>query len=440
MNLVYLHSHDTGRYISPLGHAVATPALMSLAREGACFRNAHSAAPTCSPSRAALLTGLWAHSAGMLGLAHRGFALPDYRPHLASHLREHGYTTALSGIEHESCRQHAMPAGLTYGLDLGRDSRSPHPAAVDFLRSVASVPPKARRPFFLSVGFFATHREAEGFALHDPADDPAYVLVPPTLADTAANRLDVAGLHSSLRGLDAGIGEVLSALRGLDLLNQTLIVATTDHGLPFPDMKCRLTSHGTGVFLLLSGPGVPAGRVHDALVSQIDLFPTLCSLLGVSAPAGLQGHSLVDLLGGRTDRVREELFAEVNYHAAYEPQRAVRTLSHVYIRRYHSPRPPILANCDDGPAKRERLDRTRWASRPLATEQMHDLLLDPQEMHNLADGPDHRDTLNHLRGRLDAWMQATCDPLLQGDIPLPPGAVANLPTDASPNLAPRLQG
>lgn len=78
-NILYLHSHDTGRAIQPYGAPVATPRLQQLADQGILFRQAFCAAPTCSPSRAALVTGQSAHSSGILGLAHRGFALHDYR-------------------------------------------------------------------------------------------------------------------------------------------------------------------------------------------------------------------------------------------------------------------------------------------------------------------------------------------------------------------------
>ena len=75
MNIIYIHTHDTGRFISPYGHKIQTPTLMELAKEGTLFRQAHCAAPTCSPSRASLLTGTLPHNNKMLGLAHRGFSL-----------------------------------------------------------------------------------------------------------------------------------------------------------------------------------------------------------------------------------------------------------------------------------------------------------------------------------------------------------------------------
>ena len=99
-NILYIHSHDSGRYLQPFGAPVPTPNLQRLAESGILFRKAFSAAPTCSPSRAALLTGQSPHASGMLGLAHRGFALHDYSQHILHTLRPHGYIAALAGIQH----------------------------------------------------------------------------------------------------------------------------------------------------------------------------------------------------------------------------------------------------------------------------------------------------------------------------------------------------
>ncbi len=90
-NIVYIHSHDTGRYVQPYGYAVPTPRLQQFAEQGVLFRNAFCANPTCSASRTALLTGMYPHEAGMIGLAHRGSKLNDPSKHLASFLPKHGY-------------------------------------------------------------------------------------------------------------------------------------------------------------------------------------------------------------------------------------------------------------------------------------------------------------------------------------------------------------
>src|ERR1700730_18793321 len=99
-HIIYLHSHDSGRYLQPFGHAVPTPNIQRLASEGMLFRRAFSAAPTCSPSRSALLTGQCPHQNGMLGLAHRGFSKVDYNRHIVHTLRDAGYVSVLAGLQH----------------------------------------------------------------------------------------------------------------------------------------------------------------------------------------------------------------------------------------------------------------------------------------------------------------------------------------------------
>ena len=92
-NILYIHGHDTGRYVQPYGHAVATPNIQKLAEEGVLFRKAFCAAPTCSPSRSALLTGQAPHNAGMVGLVNRGYDLSDHSQHIVTTLRHAGYHT-----------------------------------------------------------------------------------------------------------------------------------------------------------------------------------------------------------------------------------------------------------------------------------------------------------------------------------------------------------
>ena len=101
MNVVYLHTHDSGRVLSPYGYQVPTPNLEAFAKDAAVFRNCFCAGPTCSPSRASMLTGTYPHQNGMLGLAQRGFHL-DYEKHLVRYLNRHDYHTVLCGIQHEA--------------------------------------------------------------------------------------------------------------------------------------------------------------------------------------------------------------------------------------------------------------------------------------------------------------------------------------------------
>ena len=429
-NILYLHSHDTGRFVQPYGHAVSTPNLQRLAEEGVLFRQAFTANPTCSPSRACLLTGQCAHRNGMTGLAHRGFALDDYGHHLVHTLRRHGYTSALAGVQHLA---RGPEAWKTIGYDhcISRDTNAPEKEAVAWLEQ---APPQ---PFFLSVGFFDTHRE---FPEETPEDDPRTCLPPPPLPDTPETRLDMARFKTSARRLDRKMGAVLEALNRTGLARNTLVIATTDHGIAFPRMKCNLQDSGTGVMLILRGPEPFAGgKVSDGLVSQIDLFPTLCDWLAIPAPAWLEGRSLLPLVRGEAPEVNEEIHMEVNWHASYEPMRGVRTRRWKYIRRFDGRTRPVLPNCDDSLSK-DVWRAQGWGERPVDAEMLFDLGFDPNEACNRATDPAYANALAEMRGRLEAWMRATDDPLLSGPVPAPPGALANDPDGISPREPPQVVG
>jgi arylsulfatase A-like enzyme len=129
------------------------------------------------------------------------------------------------------------------------------------------------------------------------------------------------------------------------------------------------------------------------------------------------------LMRGETDAVRDEVFAELTYHAAYEPQRAVRTDRYKYIRRYIDG-PPVLANVDDSMTK-DLMVGMGWADRDVPREQLYDIPLDPMEMRNVAGEPAYEEIRADLAERLDSWMRETADPLLDGPVPAPPGALVN---------------
>jgi len=429
-NILYIHSHDTGRYIAPYGHAVETPNLQRLAEGGVLFRQAFCANPTCSASRACLLTGQYAHSNGMVGLAHRGFSLNDYTRHVIHTLRRAGYTSALAGIQHIASGPESARDIIGYDEFLG-------PPALADEKAVAFLEDAPKQPFFLSVGFFETHRE---FPTENLRDDPRYCAVPAPLPDTPETRLDMARFKESARVLDEKMGRVLDALERARLAENTLVICTTDHGIAFPRMKCNLTDGGIGVMLIMRGPGpFTGGKVVDGLASHVDVFPTVCDLLGIERPEWLQGTSLLGLVAGEAEAARDEIFAEVNYHAAYEPMRCVRTKRWKYIVRYDGRTRPVLPNCDDSPSKTVWMD-AGWAELAPPAEALYDLVLDPNEMNNLAGDRNHASVLEDMKARLDEWMRATDDPLLRGDVGAPQGARVNDPDGISPGEPPRPVG
>ena len=399
-----------------------TPNIQRLADQGLLFRKAFCAAPTCSGSRSALLTGEYPHANGMMGLAHRGFTLHDYGDHIVHTLREAGYWSALIGEQHLS----RTPEVLGYDHVVDIDTHHVEqvaPAAVELLRE------RPREPFFLSVGFFETHRE-----YFEPTSvrDALYSLPPDNLPDTPETRRDIASYKASARSLDQGVGSVLNALDEHDLADDTLVILTTDHGLAFPGAKGTLFDRGIGVLMIMRGPGgAHGGRVSNALVSQVDVFPTICELAGIEPPARLQGRSLLPVLGRPATEVNDAIFAELTYHAAYEPMRCVRTGRFKYIRRFGERLRPVLPNVDDSPSK-DLLLAEGWAEREFPREALYDLRFDPAEAHNLVDAPQCADVAADLRARLETWMRETGDPLLDGPVPPPEGAELNDPDQISP--------
>jgi len=374
-----------------------------------------------------MLTGQSAHNSGMLGLAHRGFSLKDVKQHLQYTLQQHGYTTVLAGLQHITTETPDTWERLGYdtGLndieaedEIGRMDRYSvaHIRAAKFLEN---HPPE---PFFLNVGFLETHRP-----FYDPDEEEIPFTEPPCpLPDVLDTRQDMNAFMQTAAIFDRKAGVVLDALKKNGLAENTLVICTTDHGIPFPFMKCNLTDHGTGVMLILRGPqGISGGKAIDALVSHLDIFPTICDIIGIEAPVWLQGKSLLPLLRGETDEINRYVFSEVNFHAAYEPQRMVRTKRWKYIRRFDGKDKPVLPNIDDGPSKSFLLDQG-LADNPHPQEMLYDLVYDPNETDNQIDDPAYAEILGAMRKTLEDWMVATKDPLLEYDvIPFPEGAGVN---------------
>ena len=359
----------------------------------------------------------------MIALAHRGGRLFHPERHLARFLAENGFESVLAGMSHVGPDE---PCGYTRISTVNRsDGDAITENAVDFLKNR-----DPKRPFFLDAGFYETHRTGSpchGFSQpgHSPGDgdgDPSRVMPPAPLPDTPETRRDWLDYIHAVERLDSYYGRILAALDAAGLRDDTLVLATSDHGPAFPFQKCHLTGHGTGVLFILRAPGAFAGgNVSDALVSHLDFYPTLCELLGLKKPAWLQGQSLVSIANGTVKSLHDAIFSEVTFHAAFEPKRGVRTARWNYIRNFSAPCPPALANCDDGLSKRL-LVASGFADRIVPAEELYDLMLDPQESDNLAADPGHAALLAEFRARLDCWMRDTADPLLSADVsvlPLP---------------------
>jgi arylsulfatase A-like enzyme len=423
-NIVIVITHDTGRHLGAYGRSVATPNLDRLATEGVLFEQAFCTAPQCSPSRASVLTGLMPHRHGLIGLVHRGFNLkPEaLRRTLPALLGQAGYSTHLFGFQHEAADAHDL--GYQHVTQPAPTGSRPHlcrdvaPAAAGFLAR------NPREPFFAMVGFEETHRP------FDPTDTPLDdIEVPPYLPDTPVVRRDVADLEGAVREVDVAVGQLLAAVDQSGLADRTLFIYTTDHGIAFPGAKGTLFDPGIEVALIARGPGgFTGGRHLPGLVSNVDLLPTILELCGLDLPAEHDGLSLLPMVAGDARAVRQELFADLTYHTAYDPMRAVRTERHKYIRSFADRPLHLPAHVDASPTKDVLRDQGHFTSRR-PSEMVFDLARDPLERTNLADDPAIASVQSTLRHRLEDWMRTTDDPLLVGDVAAPDGAMLT-PIDA----------
>ncbi len=416
-NILYLHAHNTGRIVQPYGYNVPAPHLQRLAQEGVLFRQGFAGSPTCSPSRARLLTGQCSHTNGMIGLAHRGFRLHDYSRTMIQTLGRAGYLTVLGGMQHIARDRAILGYQLDFAPDLPWPFQPPHvlPSVLRFLESSPS------QPFFLDVGLNEAHREYYG---PGPKEDPRYVQPAPWLPDLPEIRRDVAGYMATVRVMDDAFGQVLAALERSMLADNTLVICLADHGLQSPGGMCNLTDAGLETFWVMRGPGgFSGGKVVDAMTSHTDIFPTVCELAGIPIPSWVEGKSMLPLVRGQVGHIHEEIIGEINYHAAYEPQRCVRTPRWKYIKRYDSRPRPNLPNIDRSPT-RDVLEGYGLREQVVKPEALFDLIFDPHEMNNRVDDPALAEVLADMRNRLDRGMRQTHDPLLQGKIDAPVGSQA----------------
>jgi arylsulfatase A-like enzyme len=422
-NVVLMICHDLGRRLGCYGlPGLQTPNFDRLAAAGIRFTQQFSTCPLCSPSRGSIVTGCYPHNVGLNGLVNRGWDMVDGVPTLPQLLAGAGYETALFGMQHEK----QNPLRMGYGRYL--HAQPPHlageiaPLVADY---VAARRPDDR-PFFANIATFETHRPFK-HARYTP-DDPASVDVPPYLPDHPAVREDLADFHGLIHAADAAVGQILDAIERSPIGANTLFIFTTDHGIAFPRAKSTLYDSGIGTALLMRWPAhIAAGRVSSALLSNVDLAPTILDCCNVPPSPSAQGRSYAPLLAGQGLSAgagaggRQEIFAEKTYHDVYDPRRVVRTARWSYIRNFtEGPALPLPTDIAAG-LSATALGPERDAPRP--PEELYDLQADPHQLHNLAADPAHTDTKAGLRLRLDAWQEQTGDPLLRGVVPEPPQPV-----------------
>jgi N-sulfoglucosamine sulfohydrolase len=407
-NLLLITADDLGMQLGCYGYrGVATPNLDRLAVEGVRFNRAYVTAASCSPSRASLLTGLYPHQNGQLGLAHLGSSMKPGLPNLVSLLKKQGYRTGQIGKLHVEPEADFPFDEKHSEIEPTRDPQAVRALCEKFLR------PNDRQPFLLYLNLFDPHKPFT----REIAGSPK-VKVGPAQAgvlsfmggDTPELRQETADYLTCVNRLDEIMGEVLEVLRQRGLEQNTLVVFLSDNGPELPRGKVTCFEAGTRVPLLVRWMGRFRPGVREELVSTVDLLPTMLALVNVPEPAGLPGRSLVPSLEGRKVSWRETLATEFNSHEPrmINPQRALRD------GRYKL----ILTLLKD-PALEWPDGLTRESYRKIQPEagrgewvELYDLEKDPHEFKNLAGQPALKEVEARLLRALAEWRRETRDPLL----------------------------
>ena len=403
---------------------VATPTFDRVAKEGARFTHAFTMAPSCTPSRAALLTGQASHRLAEGGNLH-GF-LPARFAVYPDLLEAAGYFVGFT-------RKGWGPGRVEPG---GRTRNPAGPQFAGFDEFMKQRP--AGRPFSFWFGSQDPHRPYDKGSGLKAGLKLESVVVPPFLPDTPEVRSDLLDYYLEVQRFDREVGEILDKLAAAGELDNTLVVVTSDNGMPFPRGKANVYDAGVHMPLAVRWPGrVTGGRVIDAFVSHMDLAPTFLEAAGLRPPGSMTGRSLWPLLRDERVAEREQVFVERERHANVRPgdlsypMRAVRTRDFLYIRNFRPDRWPAgdpekyvavgpFGDIDDGPTKQLLLSRhaadevitpffeLATAKRP--AEELYDLRGDPWQVVNVAGRPEHARVQKTLREALDRWMRQTGDP------------------------------
>jgi N-sulfoglucosamine sulfohydrolase len=429
-NILLVIADDQGLDAGCYGGVVKTPNLDRLAAEGTLFTQGYATVSSCSSSRSVLYTGLYSHSNGMYGLAHdvHNQSLLDWVVTVPKLMSAAGYATALVG------KKHIRPEkALSYDAELVpekpgiRDVAALAKAVGNFIRAQSS------KPFFITVGFSDPHRAEENFGntrswpnVPRVRYQPADVVVPGHLPDLPAVRGDLAEYYESVSRLDRGVGLILSELESTGRAQDTVIIFLSDNGRPFPGAKTCLYDEGIHLPLIIRTPQGAQGVRCEAMVSWVDITPTILDLAQAAPPAGyeLQGRSLVTVLGQTQPKGWDRVFASHSFHEInqYYPMRALRTRQHAYILNLaHELSFPIAGDVASSPSWKAISERRAalgkrsleaYMHRP--AEELYDVVNDPQQLVNLASAGPYRDTLLQSRAALQRWRAETKDPWLAG--------------------------
>ncbi|HEV7281468.1 MAG TPA: sulfatase [Pirellulaceae bacterium] len=456
-NVLFAISDDQSFDHTSLGGstAVKTPAFEAVAKRGMLFRQGFCLSPGCAPSRAGLLTGRYPWELREAGTHASSFAgdlvvFPDL-------LENSGYFVGMTGKgwgpgNWQISGRERNPAGPGWNQKT-LAQRIPGESANDYsgnFEAFLSEKPEGT-PFLFWFGAAEPHRDYDEQAYERRDVDPRQVAVPPFLPDAPEVRTDLANYLAEIERFDQELGRMLELLAERGELDRTLVIVTSDNGMPFPGAKANCYDYGFHVPLAISWPqAMPdakgALRETEVVTSHIDLAPTILDAAGVEVPAAMRGKSLLPTLrAGRDDRDPKQAYAfasrERHSSSRYEnwgyPMRAIRGERYLLARNDHPERWPAgdptqlvslgklgpehgaYTDIDSGPTKRFMIEhredpevrdlfQASFGRRP--KWELFDIAADPGCLVNRFDDPALAEVRSELVGKLEQTLAATGDP------------------------------
>lgn len=441
---------------------VKTPNFDRIAREGILFPNSFANAPSCSPSRASILTGrnFWELEEGglLFGRLKKKFQI------FTRLLENSGYVIGKTGKGYAPANQEfdytwKNPCGddwsklfaeLPYENQLGDDEEGV--SGVDYTANFKSFMEMKdnSKPFFFWYGCYEPHRDYVYKSGSELGVDHNSVDVPPFLPDVEAVRHDIADYLFEIEWFDRHLGRMINLLEERGELENTIIIVTSDNGMPFPRAKSTLYNYGVHMPLAVRwGEGIiEPGRIVDDFVNHIDFAPTLLEAAGVEVPYEMSGRSIMNLLqsnkSGTIDATRDMTVVGLERHVWARPdgktypRRAIYTQHYVYIRNYESERWPmggpdfeashqgVYGDIDAGPTKTYMMDHSQDVNvshifkrsfGKLPPEELYDMQNDPAQLKNIADNTKYSKIKKHLIMRMEEYQKLTADPRVYGESP-----------------------
>lgn len=427
-NIVWLSVEDMSPWIGPYGdRTVPTPHLDRLAREGVTYDNAFATSPVCAPARSTLITGMFCTRIGTMQMRNNS-------PSEASIIKNPGAYREIPGYEglpppFVRCFPEQLRAAGYYCTNNAKtDYQFEAPVTVwDECGGKAHWRNRnPGQPFFAVFNHVGTH-ESRAFpqAKRSPrAVAPADVPLPPFYPDTAAARDAVARTYDNIAAMDRWAGERLAELEEDGLLGRTIVIFFSDHGVGLPRGKRSCFDTGLRVPLIVRFPdGAAAGTRAARVVSFVDFGPSVLSLAGIDPDERLDGTPFLGRFAReRSDYRRGHAYANADrFDDVYDRSRTVSDGRYRYTRNLLPELPYLIRNAyreqlpltgdlyalaESGP---HRPEQWQFAAKRRPVEELYDSRTDPWEVKNLIDEPEHRERIAALRGRLDAWMEATGD-------------------------------